>query len=367
MPIRTALWQVGQNPQPLAESFLVNERLLEDMIVASPSLLSEEWMLIGRQVDTGLGGRVDLLAVAPDGSLVLIELKRSKTPREVVAQALEYAFWVEKLRPDEIAAIYLRFAPQKDLADDFLQRFGVVLDEEMLNKNHQIVIVAASLDDSSERIVSYLNDRDIPINVLCFQVFTNGDQQLLSRSWLLDPVHTQINTIATPAGPSEPWIGEFYGSFGHGTSRSWDDAVEFGFICGGGGAWYSRTLQLLSPGDRVWVKVPGAGFVGVGRVIGHSQPASSFKVPTNQGEMPVLDVAKRGSYHAEYLNDPERCEYFVPVKWLQTVPIQQAVQEIGMFGNQNTVCRPTTLLWRTTVERLKIKFPEFDKAAPFKA
>ncbi|SKB26201.1 hypothetical protein [Sphingopyxis flava] len=46
-------------------------------------------------------------------------------------------------------------------------------------------------------------------------------------------------------------------------------------------------------------------------------------------------------------------EYFVSVKWLHTVPLADAVNEIGMFGNQNTVCKPTTPKWRTTVERLK--------------
>jgi hypothetical protein len=49
-------------------------------------------MLIGRQEDTGFGGRVDLLAVAPDGAVVLVELKRDRTPREVVAQAVDYAY-----------------------------------------------------------------------------------------------------------------------------------------------------------------------------------------------------------------------------------------------------------------------------------
>lgn len=111
MPIRTTLWKVGATPQPLAESTLQNEQLLETMIVAAPRLVSDEWMLIGRQEDTGFGGRIDLLAIAPDGSLVLIELKRNRTPREVVAQALDYAVWVEKLRAEDIDSIYRRFAP----------------------------------------------------------------------------------------------------------------------------------------------------------------------------------------------------------------------------------------------------------------
>ncbi len=149
-------------------------------------------------------------------------------------------------------------------------------------------------------------------------------------------------------------------AFGHGESRSWADAVQYGFICGGGGAWYSRTLQLLGPGDRVWVKVPGSGFVGVGRATGRAQPAATFTVAAPAGNVPVLEVAKGGSYHREFVNDPERCEYFVPVTWLQTVLLENAVQEIGLFGNQNTVCKPTTPKWRSTVERLKERFPDFN-------
>jgi len=91
MPIRNAIWTVRDKPQPLIEARLPSERVLEDMIVAAPRILSDEWMLIGRQERTGNGGIVDLLAIAPDGALVLIELKRDRTPREVVAQAIEAA------------------------------------------------------------------------------------------------------------------------------------------------------------------------------------------------------------------------------------------------------------------------------------
>lgn len=358
MPIRHAIWKVASSPEPLAESRLASEQLLEDMIVAQPRLLSDEWMLIGRQEDTGHGGRIDLLAIAPDGALVLIELKGGRTPREVVAQALDYANWVDQLRPEEIAAIYARFAPGRSLAADFKARFGHELDEETLNETHQIVIVAASLDPSSERIVAYLRDRDIAVNVLCFQVFTHGKDQLISRAWLLDPVETQLIAQPKTDGPREPWNGEFYSSFGADADgdRLWDEAVRYGFISGGGGAWYSKTLQLLNPNDRVWVKIPGSGFVGVARVLGRAQSAAEFKIRTPEGEKPALEVLK-GDYHRKFANDPDRAEYFVPVRWLDTVPQKQAINEVGLFGNQNTVCKPTTPKWRATVERLKERFP----------
>jgi RecB family endonuclease NucS len=108
MAIRHAIWKVSATPEQLVESALSNEQLFEKMIVAEPRILSDEWMLIGRQENTGYGGRVDLVAIAPDASLVLIELKRDRTPREVVAQALDYAGWVEKLKPEDVVAMYMR-------------------------------------------------------------------------------------------------------------------------------------------------------------------------------------------------------------------------------------------------------------------
>jgi hypothetical protein len=51
--------------------------------------------------------------------------------------------------------------------------------------------------------------------------------------------------------------------------------------------------------------------------------------------------------------------YFVSIQWLQTVPIERAISEIGLFRNQNTVCKPVTPKWRSTVARLQELFPKF--------
>lgn len=360
MPIRHAVWKVGQKPEALREVGLASEQMFEHMIVVQPGILSDDWMLIGQQEKTELGGRIDLLAIAPDASLILIELKRNQTPRDVVAQAIDYASWVEKLTPEKIASIYARFASGADLKLDFRQRFGHELDEESLNQTHQIVIVASDLDDSTERIVQYLNERDIPINVLYFQVFQSGAEQLLSRAWLIDPVETQVNASASGGGTSEPWNGEFYVSFGGSEDRSWEEARKYGFVSGGGGEWYSKTLKLLNEGDRVWVKIPSTGFVGVGRVTGNATRAADFKLETPAGERPALEVLK-ASYCRDSINNRDDCEYFVPVNWLYTVPAANAFSEVGLFGNQNTVCKPTAQKWRHTIDRLKEKFPNWDK------
>ncbi len=353
MPIQNSLWTVSTTPAEVASGRLSSEQMLEDMIVAQSRILSSEWMLVGRQIETGSGGRIDLLAIAPDGSLVLVELKRDRTPREVVAQALDYASWVEGLDAEEVVRIYSRFKPGRSLAADFADRFGGPLDEEAVNASHQIVVVAASLDAASERIVTYLNARGIAINVLFFQVFQMREQQLLSRAWLVDPAEVQVQQAGTTGqkGEKEPWNGEYYVSFGAGEARRWDEAVKFDFVSGGGGAWYSNTLRMLVPGDRIWVKVPGEGFVGVGRVTGPRVAAADFRIDGR----PALEVLQ-ATYHREFVDDPERSEYFVPVEWLKTVPEDKAVQELGMFGNQNTVCKPSTPKWRTTVEQLKIRF-----------
>ena len=55
-------------------------------------------------------------------------------------------------------------------------------------------------------------------------------------------------------------------------------------------------------------------------------------------------------------NAAELAAYFVRVRWLDAVPQNKAANDVGLFGNQNSVSRATTPKWRHTVDRLKIVF-----------
>ena len=354
MPLHQAIWRLGQQGNRLRPAKLQSERSLEDYIVADPEILDPNFMLIGRQVQTDYKGYIDLLALQPDGTPVIIELKKDKTPRDVLAQTLDYASWVEELNSPRLQSIYEKFAGEgANLLGDFEKRFGAELTEEALTRDHLMVIVATELDNSTERIVKFLSKRNLNINVLFFQVFEDENGLLLSRAWMVDPTEVQA-TVSSVGESSGIWNGEYYVSYGEGENRSWADARNYGFITASGGAWYTQTLGMLGDGDRVWVNVPKVGYVGVGIVQGAALPASEFSIDIGGATQKLPDIEGMRGYLVSAT--PEEEAWFVPVKWVATVPLDQAYREVGFFGNQNTVAKPKSEKWEHTVSVLKKKF-----------
>jgi len=268
MPLELGVWRIDKGAVPIEATGMDQEKRLEDSLAGNLKIASPNWMLIGRQVMTEFGHPLDLLAIDRDGNLIVLELKRDKTPREVVAQLLDYASWVKDLRDDEIAARfqtyqrrYLPSQQSRSLDEAFCNHFGVTSLPDELNVEHSLVIVASELDASTERIVRYLSDEHgVPINAVFFRVFRDGSSEYLTRAWFIDP--TESYSGSTAPSPKEPWNGESYVSFGEYGDQRWSDASRYGFVSASGGTWYTRTLGLLEEGDRIWVNVPGQGYVG---------------------------------------------------------------------------------------------------------
>ena len=153
MALEMAIWRMTENgPVPLQFRSLDLERRLEDMIVADPSLTGMEVLVVGRQVHTGFGGNIDVLAVDVEGRLHVFELKRDRTPRDVVAQVLDYGSWVRELTLEDVATIS---AEQHDgnFDEAFVERFRTAI-PDVLNADQQLTIVASELDAASDRIVA---------------------------------------------------------------------------------------------------------------------------------------------------------------------------------------------------------------------
>jgi len=203
MAFTMTLWSVNNGKlMGLPKQRLDSEDRLETWIANDPSLLGLDVLIIGRQVITSFGKKIDLLAIDADGDLVIIELKRDKTPRDVVAQVLDYASWVKDLSSDaiiEIATVYLK----KPLAEAFKDRFDATLPES-INSSHRMMIVASELDDSSERIVQYLASVcNLDINVVFFTCFQQNGAEFVGRSWLMDPEEVEERSETRKRGDTK--------------------------------------------------------------------------------------------------------------------------------------------------------------------
>ena len=363
MPLELLVWRIDDGIEKMQFAPLDLEARLQDILVRDITIADPNLMVIGQEVPTAFDNRVDILAINRDGNIIVLELKRDKTPRDIVAQVLDYGSWVKNLHNDEIARIfadyqriYLKTDKEISIDEAFCKRFGLKEMPDELNESHELVIVASNLDPSTERIVSYLADvYNVKINALFFRVFKDGKKEYLTRAWLREPNAGDISPAANAADGE--WNGEYYVSYGVSEERTWEEAVKYGFISGGYGTWYSNTLSLLEPGNRIWVNIPGVGYAGVGKVVEARVPVEEFLVDDGKGNpIPLCKLNVKAATMPKASKDAEKAEYLVRVKWIKTVSENEAIKEKGFFGNQNTVARPRTPKWDHTIERLKQRF-----------
>jgi hypothetical protein len=354
VPIELGVWRLdAAGPRRLAPTPLANEARLEKIIESDPSILGlGPLLVVGRQVATAYGKYIDLLALDAEGNVAVVELKRDRTPRDVVAQALDYGSWIVDLGYEEIVEIHAAYTDEGDLSDAFTETFGQVLPEE-LNASHQLVVVASELDPSTERIVGYLERLSVPVNAVFFRYLKDGDHEYLMRSWLRDPGEVEARAPAR-ARKQAAWNGQdFYVSFGEGEHRHWTDAVRYGFVSGGQGKWFSQLLKNLMPGKRVFAYVPQTGYVGVGTVIDEAVPVREFTVEVDGQTLPILEAPREAPEMEVNSESDELSEWLVRVAWIKTVPRERAFREKGLFANQATACK---LRDQRTIERVTQAF-----------
>lgn len=310
---------------------LSKEILIEEWVANDPGLLGLDAVIIGRQVSTDHGKYIDLLALDRDGGLVVIELKKDRTPRDIVAQIIDYASWVRTLTTPQIYEIAERYH-KKRLTTLYQEHFGERIPER-LNSAHSMLIVASELDPASRRIVEYLSEEHgVGINTAFFNVFEADGQEWLTTDFLLDQseVEERQERKVRP-----PWSGYYFVNAGLCEKRSWEDYKKYGFVAAGGGPFYSGRLDQLSVDDKIFVYDKGNGYIGYGIVTSEKTLAADFR--TEEGLLSEVSLARPALL--ENSDDPGVAEYVVGVRWIKTVEPSQGKWFKGAFANQNVVCK----------------------------
>lgn len=355
----------------LAEAAVHERRDLQRLLRAQLPELIPDVLVISEEFGDWEDSRrrIDLLGIDRDANLVVIELKRGDTGVHMELQAVRYAAMVSTMTFEqavETFARHLKAEADADARGRLLEFLGwSEPNDDDFAQDVKIVLLSEDYSRELTSSILWLNGKGLEITCFRMAAYRLEGKLLVDFQQIIPLKEAEEYQVKlrnkqlvehTARLARVPWNGEFYANFGDTIYRSWEDACKYGFISAGGGEWFTRTLKLLVPGSRVWVNCPGSGYVGVGIVMGEPVVAKEFMVDTNQGRRPYLEVGKMSQELLANASDPEKAERFVSIKWITTVPEAAAIREAGLFGNQNSVAKPTTASWPTTVARLKGAF-----------
>jgi hypothetical protein len=181
----TKIWKVSNDKlNELIKSNLDLEERIHKWIENDIKIILPDAILLGSKVRTDHSKEIDLLAIDSSGDLVIIELKRGTTPREVIAQTLDYAAWASTLQVDDINSI-LQKQGRTETIYELLNKSFEDGEEIEINENQKLLIVASSIDAITERVVSYLSSKGLNINAVTFNYYKDNNTEFIARNFLI--------------------------------------------------------------------------------------------------------------------------------------------------------------------------------------
>lgn len=190
-------WQISDGAlEPvetsLAEAGRREAEHLETWIASEPAILGPDILLIGRQVNTQ-AGPLDLLGIDRSGNVVVVELKRDQLPREVVAQAIDYASDVATWGIDRLSNICNEYSG-RSLTDALSEKFADVdLESLSINESQRILLVGFGMGSGLERMVEWLaSSYGVSINAIVLHYVRSGSgDELLTRTSVVSEAEEQ--------------------------------------------------------------------------------------------------------------------------------------------------------------------------------
>jgi hypothetical protein len=189
----TKIWKVSNDKLiELNKSNLDLEERIHKWLENDIKIILPDAILIGSKVKTDHLKEIDLLAIDSNGDLIIIELKRGTTPRDVIAQTLDYAAWVSTLKAEDINTILQKQGKTQTIYELLNQNFEDG-EEIEINENQKLLIVASDIDAITERVIKYLSSKGLNINAVTFNYYKNNETEFIARNFLIKRDEIFIN------------------------------------------------------------------------------------------------------------------------------------------------------------------------------
>ncbi len=156
---------------------------LENWLESDPSIIRPGLKIIGRQVATR-SGPLDLLAIDRTGSVVVIELKRDRVPRDALAQTIDYAADVAAWSLEKLGEVCANYC-NETLEDVLSQAFpDIDLESLTINGTQHLVLVGFEIEPALERMIEWLSETyGVAINAVMLKyIRTAAGAEVLTRS-----------------------------------------------------------------------------------------------------------------------------------------------------------------------------------------
>ncbi|MDI6723128.1 MAG: hypothetical protein QMD61_00625 [Methanobacterium sp.] len=169
----------------------VKERFdIEVWVKDNPSILKENLLIISEQILLPSGRQPDLIALDKNGNLVIIELKRDDSGRDVYWQAITYAAQFSEYAFPDIIDMYETFLKKsgnedsnaKEKIEEFVEE-----DLEKLNQKQRMFIVSKEFHQDVLKASLWLLDYGIDIKVVKLTPYKYTDDTIFLDSEVLIP------------------------------------------------------------------------------------------------------------------------------------------------------------------------------------
>ena len=156
-----------------------NEKLkerydIQEWIEKNPEIVENNLLIIGKEVTLPSDIRLDLLAIDKNSNLVILELKRDLTGRNVDWQAIKYASYCSNFSPTDIFRQFAEYlGSDEDEAESKIEEFINDENFENLNQNQRLILVSKEFHSDVVSSVLWLRDYGIDISCVKLTPFTD--------------------------------------------------------------------------------------------------------------------------------------------------------------------------------------------------